>query len=339
MPSHTTKLIVALTFACLGIAALSLLIGPARLPIGTAIAALFGWGDPADILIMQQLRLPRILLAASIGATLALSGAALQGLMRNPLATPDILGAPGFAAVFAVATIATGLTGVLSYAVAISAILGALLSAALLLAMAGPTAAISTIILAGLALSSLAGALIALALNLAPNPYAALEIAYWLLGSLEDKSFLHLALALPFMAVSWALLLSTRSGLTALSLGLDVAATSGVDMRRLQWSTLLGVSTGVGATVAVAGIIGFIGLVTPHLIRPFAGSDPARLHVPSMLAGAALLLSADCAVRIIPASGEIHIGVLTALIGVPFFVWLVIAERARDLVQRPGGLE
>jgi iron complex transport system permease protein len=193
-----------------------------------------------------------------------------------------------------------------------------------------------TLLLAGLALSSLAGALVSLALNLTPNPFAALEIAFWLLGSLEDRSFRHLAMALPFMLACWLVLLSQRGPLRALSLGEDVARTSGVNMGRLQFLTVFGVALGVGGAVAVSGVIAFVGLITPHLVRPFVGHDPARVHIPAMFAGAALLLAADCACRIIPATSEIRIGVLTALIGVPFFVWLVMRQRGRDLLQSPG---
>ena len=339
MAINSTKLLVGLGALCTLLGMVSLSIGPIALTPYEALSALFGVGDEVNVLVVQQIRLPRTLLALLIGATLALAGAALQGLMRNPLAAPDILGAPGFAAVFAVAVIAMGVSGVLSFVLPIAAVVGALISVGFLILLAGPGAAISTLILAGLALSSLAGALIALILNLAPNPYAALEIAFWLLGSLEDRSFRHVLMAVPLMVVSWSLLLVGRHGLTALTLGVDVARSSGVDVRRLQLMTLFGVACGVGASVAVAGIIGFIGLVTPHLLRPFVGNDPARLHVPSMLAGALILVGADCLVRIIPATGEVHIGVVTALIGVPFFVWLVVVQRSRDLVQRAMGVD
>jgi iron complex transport system permease protein len=290
------------------------------------------------VLIVQEIRLPRTLLAVMIGASLALSGAALQGLLRNPLAAPDVLGAPGAAAFGAVLAIALGLADALSFALPVAAVAMALLSVLALVALAGRSANMMTVLLAGLALSSLAGALIALTLNLAPNLYAALEIAFWLLGSLEDRSFRHVALAAPFMLAAAVLLLTGRSGLTALSLGEDVARSSGVDVTRLQWMTLLGVAGGVGAGVAVAGVIGFIGLVTPHLVRPLVGHDPARVHVPAMLAGASLLMAADCVSRLIPTTGEIRIGVLTAMIGVPFFIWLVLRRRQGDLLQEPGGL-
>ncbi len=330
------KLIAGLAAAVLLLVLWSLALGPARLGPVTTFWALVGQGDPIDVLIVQEIRLPRTLLAIMIGATLALSGAALQGLLRNPLAAPDVLGAPGAAAFGAVLAIALGLADALSFALPVAAVAMALLSVLALVALAGRSANMMTVLLAGLALSSLAGALIALTLNLAPNLYAALEIAFWLLGSLEDRSFRHVALAAPFMLAAAVLLLTGRSGLTALSLGEDVARSIGVDVTRLQWMTLLGVAAGVGAGVAVAGVIGFIGLVTPHLIRPLVGHDPARVHVPAMLAGAALLLAADCAARLIPARGEIHVGVLTAMIGVPFFVWLVLKRRQGDLLQEPA---
>lgn len=314
----------------------SLQIGSVPLDPQTVLAALAGHGDPVDVIIVRELRLPRTVLAALIGATLALSGAALQGLLRNPLAAPSVFGAPSAAAFGAVTAIALGLADTLSYSLPVAAIVAALVSVALLFALAGASANILTLLLAGLALSSLASAGVSLALNLAPNMFAALEIAFWLLGSLEDRSFRHVAMAAPFMAVSWVLLLAPRSGLTALTLGEDVARTSGVRLGMLRVMTLVGVASGVGASVAVAGVIGFIGLVTPHLVRPLVGHDPARVHVPAMLAGAALLLAADIASRVIPATTEIKVGVLTSLIGVPFFIWLVLRQRSRDLMQAVG---
>jgi iron complex transport system permease protein len=315
---------------------LSLQFGPVFLHPSVVLGALLGQGDPIDILIIQQLRLPRAILAAIIGATLALGGAALQGLVRNPLAAPSVFGAPSAAAFGAVLAIGTGLASALSYTLPFAAMLGALVSVGALLLLAGPSASMLTLLLAGLALSSLAGAAVSLALNLAPNPFAALEIAFWLLGSLEDRSFQHVLMAAPLMALSWLLLLGVRGRLRVLTLGEDVARTSGVDTGSLKLITVTGVAMGVGAAVAVSGVIGFVGLVTPHLVRPLVGHDPARVHVPAMLAGSALLLAADCACRLIPSSGEIRIGVLTAIIGVPFFIWLVLKQRGRDLLQSGG---
>jgi len=332
------KLTVGLAVTGALLALWSLALGPAKLGLGTTFAALFGIGDPPDVLIVRELRLPRTLLAAMIGATLALSGAALQGLLRNPLAAPDVLGAPGAAAFGAVLAIALGLADALSFTLPLAAVTMALLSVLGVMVLAGRNANMLTILLAGLALSSLAGALVALTLNLASNLFAALEIAFWLLGSLEDRSFQHVALAAPFMLLSAGLLLYGRADLTTLSLGEEVARSSGVNMQRLHWMTLFGMASGVGAGVAVAGVIGFVGLVTPHLIRPLVGYDPARVHIPAMLAGANLLVAADCAARLIPTAGEIRIGVLTSMIGVPFFIWLVLQRRQRDLLQDPGGI-
>ena len=332
------RLIAGLGALGLLLAMLSLGLGPAGLSWSQVFGGLFGWGDPTHVLIVVELRLPRMLIAIMIGAMLALAGAALQGLMRNPLAAPDVLGAPGAAAFGAVLGISTGFADALSFTLPLASIGMALASVAALMALAGPRANIVTLLLAGLALSSLAGALISLTLNLAPSIYATLEITFWLLGSLEDRSFRHVAIAAPFMAVAAWLLLATRHQLAALSLGEDVAASSGINLQRLSRMTLIGVAAGVGACVAVAGVIGFVGLVVPHLIRPLVGHDPERVHVPAMIAGADLLLAADCAVRLVPVNSELHIGVVTALIGVPFFIALVVDRRRQaDMAAESGG--
>ena len=330
-------LIVGLAVLTVALFVLSLQLGPVSLPPRAVLAALGGSGDPVDVLIVRELRLPRAILAVLIGATLALCGAALQGLVRNPLAAPSVFGAPSAAAFGAVLAIGTGLADSLSYSLPVAAMLAALASVGALLALAGPSANMLTLLLAGLALSSLAGAAVSLALNLAPNPFAALDIAFWLLGSLEDRSFRHVSMAAPFLLLCWVLLLGVRGRLRVLTLGEDVARTSGVDLGRLRLITVFGVALGVGGAVAVAGVIGFVGLVTPHLVRPFVGHDPARVHGPAMLAGSALLLAADCASRLIPSTGEIRIGVLTSIIGVPFFIWLVLKQRGGDLLQGAGG--
>jgi iron complex transport system permease protein len=193
--------------------------------------------------------------------------------------------------------------------------------------IAGRNAGLLILILAGLAISSLAGAATALVMNLSSNPFAVLEIAFWLLGSLEDRSFRHVMLALPFIVAGAIILLSQRNAFRALTLGEETAQSLGVDIGRLRLTVIVGVALGVGGAVAVAGTIGFIGLVAPHLMRPLIGHDPARLLVPSALTGAALLLLADIAVRIIPSTSDIKVGVLTSIIGVPFFLYLIKRER------------
>jgi iron complex transport system permease protein len=291
------------------------------------VHALIGGGSEAQRIIVQEIRLPRALLALSIGAVLGLSGAALQGLLRNPLASPSLFGAPQTAAFAAVTVIALGWADVRSFTLPLAAVMGAFASVFLLLVVAGRNASLLLLILSGLAISSLAGAATALAMNLAPNPFAALEIAFWLLGSLEDRSFRHVALALPFMALGAVILFARRDAYRALSLGEESAQSLGVDVSALRLSVIGGVALGVGAAVAVAGTISFIGLVAPHLMRPLVRYDPARLLLPSALAGAALLLTADIAVRIIPSTSDIKVGVLTAIIGVPFFLYLIVRER------------
>lgn len=322
--------------ATLALAALSILlflvslgVGPVHLSPLTVARALAGLGSEAERIIVGEIRLPRAILGVAIGAVLGLSGAAMQGLLRNPLAAPSLFGAPQAAAFGAAATLSLGIANALSYALAVAAILGAFASVFLLVAVAGRNAGLTLLILSGLAISSLAGAATALAMNLAPNPFAALEIAFWLLGSLEDRSMRHVAMALPFILAGFVVLMACRSQLRALSLGEDAAQSLGIRVARLRLIVIVGVALGVGASVAVAGTIGFVGLVAPHLVRPLVGYDPARLLWPSAFAGACLLSVADIAVRIIPSSSDIKVGVLTALIGVPFFLYLIVRERRR----------
>ena len=318
---------VALTIFVVLLAIVSLGIGPVRLPPLTVITALFGGGGDVQQTIVQEIRLPRMILAIAIGAILGLSGAALQGLLRNPLASPELFGAPSAAAFGAVLMIALGWADVRSYALPVAGIVMAFVSVFALLSVAGRNASLLLLILAGLAISSLAGAATALVMNLSSNPFVALEISFWLLGSLEDRSFRHVALALPFIVAGAILLMSQRSAFRALTLGEETAQSLGVHVSRLRLTTIIGVALGVGGAVAVTGTIGFIGLVAPHLMRPLIGHDPARLMVPSALTGAALLLAADIAVRIIPSTSNIKVGVLTSIIGVPFFLYLIVRER------------
>lgn len=264
-------------------------------------------------MIVLEIRLPRAILALAIGGMLGLAGAAMQGLLRNPLAAPSLFGAPQAAAFAAVSTLSLGLNDALSWG--------------LLIAIAGRNASLLLLILAGLAVSSLAGAGTALAMNLASNPFAALEIAFWLLGSLEDRSMRHVVLCLPFILIAALILFAQRGAFRALSLGEEAAASLGVPVERLRFLVILGVALGVGASVAVAGTIAFIGLIAPHLMRPLVQHDPARLLLPAALTGSALLLAADIAVRLIPASSDIKVGVLTSIIGVPFFLFLIVKQR------------
>jgi iron complex transport system permease protein len=318
---------VALVVVVVLLALISLGIGPVRLSPLAVIEALFGGGTDVQQIIVREIRLPRTVLGLAIGAILGLSGAALQGLLRNPLASPSLFGAPQSAAFGAVLVISLGLADVRSYALPVAAIAMAFVSVFVLLAIAGRNAGLLILILAGLAISSLAGAMTALVMNLSSNPFVVLEIAFWLLGSLEDRSFRHVMLALPFIATGAIVLMSQHNAFRALTLGEETAQSLGVDVGRLRLLVIIGVALGVGGAVAVTGTIGFIGLVAPHLMRPLIGHDPARLLVPSALTGSALLLAADIAVRIIPSSSDIKVGVLTSIIGVPFFLYLIMRER------------
>ena len=276
-------------------------------------------------LILWELRLPRTLLALLVGATLGLSGAALQGLLRNPLAEPGLLGVSAGAALGAVVAIYFGLAASFALAAPLLGIAGALGAAALTLAVGrGGTL---TMILAGAAVSGLMAAGLSLALNFAPSPWAAYEITTWLLGSLTDRGWDQLLLALPFLLAGWVCLALTARSLDALTLGEAQAGSLGVDLARTRLLALAGTALAVGAATAVSGAIGFIGLMAPHLVRPFVGHQPSRVLLPAALFGAILLLFADIATRLIPTALELKLGVLTSLAGTPFFVWLVVRLR------------
>jgi iron complex transport system permease protein len=333
--SRQALLIIALAVLVAALFVVSLGVGSVFLSPERIAAAFVNGHDEVAVVIVGAIRLPRTLLALLIGGTLGLSGAALQGLLRNPLAAPDLFGASASAAFGAVMVIAFASVGAISFVLPVAAIAGALVSVGLLILVAGPRASLLVLILAGLAISSLAGAGTALALNLAPNPFAALEIAFWLLGSLQDRSMRHVLIALPFMAVGAALLMWDRRAFAALTLGEEAAASLGFDLSAVRLRVIGGVAAAVGAGVAVAGTIGFVGLVAPHLVRPFVRYDPGRLMVPATLAGAALLLAADIAVRLIPSAEEIKVGVVTALIGAPFFIGMILRRRY-DLAGVPA---
>lgn len=330
MPRATPRLlIVALALLALAAALASLLVGPARLGPARTLAALAGQGDAVADAILFELRLPRMLLALLVGGVLGLAGAALQGLLRNPLAEPGVLGTSGAAAFGAVVALYFGFAALSPFLLPLFAILGALAALVALLLLGGRDAEGLSLILAGIAISALAGAGVSLALNLAPNPFAAMEIMGWLMGSLENRSRSHLWLAVPPMVVGATLLLLAPRALDALTLGEDVARSMGVDPAGLRLRLLAGVALGVGGAVAVAGAIGFVGLIVPHLVRPFTDRSPSALLWPSLLAGAALLTLADVAVRLIPTATELRLGVVTAFLGVPVF----LAQLAR--ARRP----
>jgi iron complex transport system permease protein len=286
-------------------------------------------GSDAELarLILWELRIPRLLLALLVGASLGLAGAVLQGLTRNPLAEPGLLGVSSGASLGAVIAIYSGLGMSFALAVPLAGFVGALFGTLLTLTLGAGS--VLSLILAGAAVSGLLLAGTALVLNLAPNPYAAYEISHWMMGSLADRGWNQLGLAAPFVIAGMALLLVTGRALDALSLGEQQAASLGVDLTRLRRQVLLGTALAVGAATAVTGTIGFIGLLAPHLVRASVGHEPRRVLVPAALMGALLLLVADIAARLLPLAQELKLGVLTGLIGSPFFLWLVWKMKER----------
>jgi iron complex transport system permease protein len=318
-----------LALAVAGLFAASLLVGPAGVAPGPSLRALVTGDNPALAIVMREIRLPRAILGALVGAGLGLSGAALQGYLRNPLAEPGLLGVSGAAALGAVLALYTGLSAAFALALPLMALAGAFAATLVVQALAGVAGGALTLILAGIAVSSLAGALSSLVLNLSPNPFAAAEIVFWLLGSLADRSWTHVALAAPFIVAGMALLFALGRDLEALTLGEDAARSLGVAVGRTRLLAVGGTAAAVGAGVAVAGAIGFVGLVIPHLLRPLVGQSPSRLLPASALAGAACLLAADIATRLVLPERDLKLGVLTALVGAPFFLWLVVSTRRR----------
>ena len=320
---------VLLIFLILFLSLLSLSQGPTFLPLESIISSLYSEANTSTNIIIQEIRLPRTLLSIMIGAALGLSGAALQGYLRNPLAEPGIIGVSGCAALGSVIVFYSGLTGIISIALPLGGMAGAAISVLLLGLLAGYNSSVMTIILAGVAITSLAGSLTSLVLSLAPNPFATFEIFFWLLGSLADRSFEHVQLIVFPLIVGIGLLLTTGRALDALTLGEDVASTLGFNLQRIKWTIVIGISLAVGVAVSVSGIIGFVGLVVPHLLRPIADFRPGVLLPLSMLGGINLTLAADILVRVISQGPELKLGVVTALIGSPFFLYLVIKSRSK----------
>ncbi len=320
-------LIVLLAILVTSLFVLSLTVGPADVSPWQGLAGLFAGDDSLIGLVMREIRLPRAILGLMIGATLGLSGAALQGYLRNPLAEPGLIGVSASASLGAVIAIYTGLSALLPLALPLMALGGALCAVLVVRLMAGADARPLSVILAGVAVSTFAGAMTSLALNLSPNPFAAMEIMFWMLGSLTDRSMTHVWLAAPFMVLGWLMLASLGRALDALTLGHETAASMGIDMKRVQRRAVIGTAASVGAATAVAGAIGFVGLVVPHLLRPLVGARPSRLLFASALGGAALLLAADILVRVVAPGRDLKLGVLTAVVGAPFFLVLVMRAR------------
>jgi iron complex transport system permease protein len=289
------------------------------------------WTTPNAAVILAELRLPRAFLAVIVGAGLGAAGAAMQGYLRNPLADPGLFGiAPG-AALGAVASFwfgpILGIWAASAWLLPLFALAGAGGAMALLALIAGRSAGVALFTLAGMMIASLAGALMSLAISLAPNAFAMSEIVTWLMGALTDRGWAEVRLAAPLTLAGIVLLRLAGPGLDALTLGEPAARSLGVSPARLQWLLIFGTGLTVGAGVAVAGIVGFVGLIVPHLVRPLTDRRPSSLIVPSALAGALLVLVADCVCRVLPLVTELRLGIALSLVGAPFFLWLLLKLR------------
>ena len=312
---------VILLFFC------SLLTGHTQASVITSLKALISGEGPLGT-VMQEIRLPRAILAVLIGGSLGLCGAAMQGYLRNPLAEPGLIGISGSAALGAVLSLQTGFAAAFWLALPLSALGMSFLAVLLIMLLAGKQGRSLTLILAGIAISALAGAMLSLVLNLSPNPYATAEIVFWMMGSLADRSFNHVWLALPFCVVGSVMLLSIGPALNALTLGEDTAQTMGIQLVKTRYFLVIGVAAMIGATTAVSGAVGFVGLVVPHILRRWVKSQPSRLMWASMLGGAALVLAADILVRLVLPDRDLKLGVVMAILGAPLFLHLIYRTRA-----------
>ncbi len=318
MKRLTLGLIVLLLLA----AGLSVAAGKVWVPLDAWTAA-----DPRSIIIVE-LRLPRTVLALLVGSALGLSGAVMQGYLRNPLADPGLFGVSSGAAFGAVIALYFG------YAVQMwllpgFALVGAGVTMALLALIAGRSGSLILFTLAGMILTSITGSLTALAISLAPTPFVSSQIVTWLMGALTDRSWDDVTVAAPLIVAGMAVLALTARSLDALTLGEAAARSMGVDPARLQRLVIAGIALTVGASVASAGMIGFVGLIVPHMVRPFAGNRPSAILLPSALAGAVLLTLADSLVRLAPTVSELRLGIAMSMLGGPFFLYLLIAMRRR----------
>lgn len=311
----------------------ALLLGSTPMEASRVLAALAGMADATDVTVVWQVRLPRALAAFAVGLALGGSGAALQGLLRNPLAEPGVLGVSASASLGATFALYYGFFSVSAWLVPVAAVAGALLATMLIAAAAMRTSSVVTLILIGVGLSSFAGAAMSLLMNLAPNPFSLSDMINWMLGSVANRGFPDIVFAAPFITAGLTILYAGRRGLTALTLGDEAAAGIGLDLRRQRLLVVAGAGLATGGAVALAGAIGFVGIVAPHIVRPLVDHDPARSLIPSALLAGLILVLADIGVRLLPTEFELKLGVVAALIGAPAFVWIAMQRRTISAEQ------
>ncbi len=321
------KLSLLLFLSCLICLLLACAFGSTSMNFSRVLAALFWESSTADNIVIWQIRLPRALSALLVGAALGASGAALQGLLRNPLAEPGVLGVTASSSLSATFSLYYGLIISSPFLLPIYSIVGALIATGLLVVVAIRVSSVVTLILIGVGLSSFSAALMSLLLNLAPNPFSLADMINWLLGSVANRSFNDILIVSPFMLCGFVILFFSKRGLVVLTLGEEAASGIGVNLYRLRIAVILGTGLMTGASVALAGAIGFIGIVAPHIIRPLIHHDPSKSIVPSALLGGLILIIADIIIRLLPTSSELKLGVIAAIIGAPAFIWIAMKQR------------
>lgn len=321
------RLIFVLGIASLICIVVACAFGSTPMEFTRVVSALFGHSSGGDRVVIWEIRLPRALAAYVVGAALGASGAALQGLLRNPLAEPGVLGVTATASLSATFALYYGLAASSAYLLPMYAIAGALAATALLAAAAIRIKSVVTLILLGVGLSSFSAAAMSLLLNLAPNPFSLTDMINWLLGSVANRSFEDLKISMPFVVAGIAILFFSRRGLSALTLGEEAASGLGLNLSRQRIAVVIGAGLATGASVALAGAIGFVGIVAPHLIRPIVAYDPARSLLPSAMLAGLILVIADIGVRLLPTAAELKLGVVAAIIGAPAFIWIAVSRR------------
>ena len=316
-------LLTALILAAL----VSLTIGPVDLKIMDVMNGIFGPSNDPVSIIVSELRLPRVLLGILIGSALGVSGAALQGVLRNPLADPGVIGVSASAALGAVIAIHLGLHLIWSLFIPIFAMGGALLATLILLAVSVRESSVLMLILVGIGISSLAMAGVSLVMNLAESPMSVRDMIMWMLGSLENRTTTDLFLALPFILLGWIMMINVGQGLNALSVGEDTARSMGINLSMLKFRVVIGSAISIGAAVSVCGSIGFVGLVVPHMVRRLVTKEPGDILIPSALMGGLLLTLADMLTRLPTPGATLQLGVVTSLIGAPTFLYIIYKTR------------
>ena len=316
------SLILAIIITLLGGAA----IGDTPMSLSRVVWALLGQGSAGDHLVIWSIRVPRMVAAFLVGGALGMSGAALQGLLRNPLAEPGILGVSSVSVLFATLSLFFGWATLGPVILPGLAIIGALTATMFIALAARWIGSVVTLILIGIALSGFTGAMISLLMNMASHPFFLSDLMNWTLGSVTNRSFVDIFFLAPFILSGMILLHFSRRGLSALTLGDETASSLGLDLARQRISIIIGTGLATGGAVALAGAIGFVGIVAPHMVRPFVHHDPARTLWPSALLGGLMVMLADLLVRIIPTTNELKLGVVAALFGAPVFVWIAIRK-------------